>query len=189
MNTGVGCHSLLQGIFLTQGWNHVSRICGTADRFFTISATREAPNNLTHHLIELFLQKQNSFLNTHFLYMPSLPNPAGNLPFSLLSSHHFNTHDFFNIYSIFLADPLNSLILNLRHRPKSSVTCPFCSMLPASVIPFNFFSKFHFCNVCYLRTFQYICPANSSNSVMSTTNYLIIFKQLLDFPISIYSVT
>ena len=34
-NTGVGCHTLLQSIFLTQ----VSRIAG---RFFTIWATREA---------------------------------------------------------------------------------------------------------------------------------------------------
>ena len=32
-NTGVGCHYLLQGIFLTQGLNLVS--C-TADRFFTV---------------------------------------------------------------------------------------------------------------------------------------------------------
>ena len=183
----MGCHSLLQGIFPTPGWNHVSCICCTADRFFTIWATREAPNNLTHHLIELFLQKQNSFLNTHFLYMSSFPNPAGNLLFSLLSFHHSNTHDFFNIYSIFLADPLNSLILILRHCP--SLLSLVLSMLPTYVIPFNFFSKFHFCNVCYLRTFQYICPVDSSNSVMSTTNYLIIFKQLLDFSISIYSVT
>ena len=35
-NTGVGCHSLLQGVFLTQ----VSRIGG---RFFTIWANKEAP--------------------------------------------------------------------------------------------------------------------------------------------------
>ena len=35
-NTGVGCHFLLQGNFLTQGLNWVSR---TAGRFFTIWAT------------------------------------------------------------------------------------------------------------------------------------------------------
>ena len=46
--------------------------------------------------------------------MSSFPNPAGKLLFSLLSSHHSNTHDFFNIYSIFLADPLNSLILKTQ---------------------------------------------------------------------------
>ena len=37
-NTGVVCHSLLQGIFLTEGSNPVSCIAG---RFFTIWATRE----------------------------------------------------------------------------------------------------------------------------------------------------
>ena len=38
-NTGVCCHSLLQGIFPTQGSNPVSRLAG---RFFTICATRDA---------------------------------------------------------------------------------------------------------------------------------------------------
>ena len=38
-NTGVGYHSLLQGIFLTPGPNPVSCIAG---RFFTIGASREA---------------------------------------------------------------------------------------------------------------------------------------------------
>ena len=38
-STGVGGHALLQGIFPTQGLNHVSHIAG---RFFTVSATREA---------------------------------------------------------------------------------------------------------------------------------------------------
>ena len=41
-STGVGCHSLLQGIFLTQGSNSGSCIEG---RFFTIWATREAGLN------------------------------------------------------------------------------------------------------------------------------------------------
>ena len=44
-NTGVGCHFLLQGIFLTQGSNpHLCLLCllhGQVD-FFTISATWEA---------------------------------------------------------------------------------------------------------------------------------------------------
>ena len=40
MNTGMGCHSLLQWICLTQGSNWVFCI---ADRFFTTWATREAP--------------------------------------------------------------------------------------------------------------------------------------------------
>ena len=38
-NTGVGCHSLLQGIFMTQGLNLALRIVG---RFFAIWVTREA---------------------------------------------------------------------------------------------------------------------------------------------------
>ena len=38
-NTGVSIHSLLQGIFLTQGWNQVSWIAG---RFVTIWASRKA---------------------------------------------------------------------------------------------------------------------------------------------------
>jgi len=37
---GVGCHSLLQGIFLTQGLNPGLSLAG---RFFTIWTTREAP--------------------------------------------------------------------------------------------------------------------------------------------------
>ena len=41
MNTGVRYHSLLQGIFLTRDQTQVSHIAG---RFFTIWATREAPN-------------------------------------------------------------------------------------------------------------------------------------------------
>ena len=39
-NTGVGSHSLLQGIFPTQGSNEASNITG---RGFTIWATREVP--------------------------------------------------------------------------------------------------------------------------------------------------
>ena len=44
-NTGVGCYSLLQGIFPTQGSNpHVSCLTALAGRFFTASATWEAPS-------------------------------------------------------------------------------------------------------------------------------------------------
>ena len=39
MNTGVGSHFLLQGVFPTQDWSWVSH---TAGRFFTIWTTREA---------------------------------------------------------------------------------------------------------------------------------------------------
>ena len=43
VNTGVGSHSLLQGIFPAQGLNWVSWI---TDGFFTIWATRESPSHL-----------------------------------------------------------------------------------------------------------------------------------------------
>ena len=45
-NTGVGCHSLLQGIFLTQGLNLGLLHC--VGRFFTVCATREATPNTLH---------------------------------------------------------------------------------------------------------------------------------------------
>ena len=51
-STGVGCHSLLQGIFLTQGLNMGS--CTTGE-FFTNWATRE-----TIHLAPLSIPMQNS---------------------------------------------------------------------------------------------------------------------------------
>jgi len=40
-NTGVGCHFLLQGIFLTQ---ELSLSPVSADGFFTTELTREAPS-------------------------------------------------------------------------------------------------------------------------------------------------
>ena len=44
-NTGVGCHALLQGIFLTQGRTWVSCVAG---RFLTVWATREVQWKLRH---------------------------------------------------------------------------------------------------------------------------------------------
>ena len=49
-NTGVGCHALLQGIFLTQGSNPglclgLLSLPALAGRFFATSTTWEAPNN------------------------------------------------------------------------------------------------------------------------------------------------
>ena len=41
-NTGVGCHTLLQGIFQTQGLNPPLTIPALAGGFFTTSATWEA---------------------------------------------------------------------------------------------------------------------------------------------------
>ena len=46
-NTGVGCHSLLQGAFLTQGSNPGLMSPALAGRFFTTSATWEAPTLFT----------------------------------------------------------------------------------------------------------------------------------------------
>ena len=45
-NTGVGCHSLLQGIFPTQGLNLGLLHC--VGRFFTVCATREGTPNTLH---------------------------------------------------------------------------------------------------------------------------------------------
>ena len=43
-NTGVGCHSLLQGIFQNQGWNPSPASPAPVSIFFTTSDTREAPH-------------------------------------------------------------------------------------------------------------------------------------------------
>ena len=46
-NTGVGCHALLQGIFLTQGSNpRLLTSPALAGMFFTTSATWEALSNV-----------------------------------------------------------------------------------------------------------------------------------------------
>ena len=43
-STGVGCHALLQGIFLSQGSNlHLLHLLNLAGGFFTTTATWEAP--------------------------------------------------------------------------------------------------------------------------------------------------
>ena len=43
-NTGVGCHALLQGTFLSQGSNlHLLHLLNLAGGFFTTTATWEAP--------------------------------------------------------------------------------------------------------------------------------------------------
>ena len=53
MNTGLGCHFFLQGIFQTQGWNWVSCVSSCiAGGFFTLCATGEVPPN-THTLFHI----------------------------------------------------------------------------------------------------------------------------------------
>ena len=41
-NAGVACDALLQGIFLTQDWTHISMSPALAGGFFTTSTTSEA---------------------------------------------------------------------------------------------------------------------------------------------------
>ena len=55
-NTGVGCHALLQGLFLTQGLKPVSRLAG---RFFTSWATREAWYRRTYYKTKIDSWKAN----------------------------------------------------------------------------------------------------------------------------------
>ena len=50
-NTGVGCHDLLQGIFLTQGSNlHLLMSPALAGEFFTTSITWEAPEYIYSYI-------------------------------------------------------------------------------------------------------------------------------------------
>ena len=64
-NNRVGCHSLLQGIFLTQGLNPYS--CIVADSFFTVWARREAnisyPKMHLALLISAFPKMKSNFVN------------------------------------------------------------------------------------------------------------------------------
>ena len=50
-NTRVGCHALLQGIFLTQGSNMCLMSSALAGRFFTTSATWEAGKRIEVEII------------------------------------------------------------------------------------------------------------------------------------------
>ena len=59
-NTGMGCHFLLQGLFLTQGLNASPSSPALAGAFFTWEVQPDAYNNLN-------LGKKSSF------YLPSLP--------------------------------------------------------------------------------------------------------------------
>ena len=75
-NTGVGCHALLQGIFLTQGSNlHLLTSPALAGRFFTTSATWEVPptlckNTHTHAHTEKHTNAAANLciLNTYLLF-------------------------------------------------------------------------------------------------------------------------
>ena len=54
-NTGMGCHALLQWIFLTQGSNPCLTFHALSGRFFITSATWEAPYHLYFTLSVLLL--------------------------------------------------------------------------------------------------------------------------------------
>ena len=62
-NTGVGCHFLLQGVFLTQGSNpcllHLPALAGG---FFTTSSTWEAPIHACAHIKKKSVKKCNKTL-------------------------------------------------------------------------------------------------------------------------------
>ena len=58
----MGCHFLLQGIFLTQGLNLVFYVSCIADRFFTTNATWEAPNHVIRGIFFFF-----TLCNMYFL--------------------------------------------------------------------------------------------------------------------------
>ena len=64
-NLGVVSHSLLQGIFLTQGSNQAS--CSKGG-FFTIWATREAQGRLKPLTIEKIAQRENKSHKTKFFF-------------------------------------------------------------------------------------------------------------------------
>ena len=87
-STGVGCHFLLQGIFLTQGSNRVSRISG---RGFTSEPPRKHRKNLDKHVNLLTVLISNySLCPPWFLLSPSLSpslfslQPRGGSGFLLL---------------------------------------------------------------------------------------------------------
>ena len=65
-DTEVGSHSLLKGIFLTQGWAQVSSIAG---EFFTIWATREVLSNQTIDSIQF--QSKSQKIPCMYVHMSS----------------------------------------------------------------------------------------------------------------------
>ena len=79
MNTRVGCHALLQGIFPTQGQNPCL-LPALADRFFTTGATWEAQVKV--HMIKIIC-----FIEYAFLYLQIIKG-EGNSDFISESYSH-----------------------------------------------------------------------------------------------------
>ena len=69
-NTGMGCHFLLQGIFLTQGSNPHLRSPALADGFFIASTIWEAP--LKHIHVSILFQILFPFRLLHNIEQSSL---------------------------------------------------------------------------------------------------------------------
>ena len=98
-NTGVDSHSLLQGIFSTQGWDPVSCIAG---RFFTIWVTRDYLRPLSNCEDAWFLVRGYSHRDSPGPFCYSvLPVRSGFLPsagrfwFGWIQWHHPAILDFF----------------------------------------------------------------------------------------------
>ena len=73
-NTGVGCHALLQGIFLTQGLNlHLLSTC-LGGEFFTTSTTWEALKMLTEDYRSAFWPR-----TVHLLILGAVLAPPGSV--------------------------------------------------------------------------------------------------------------
>ena len=84
--TGVGCHSLLQGIFLIQGSNLVSCIAG---RFFTIWATSGGLHS--HNFVDLFFWPPCATCG--IIVPPPAIEPKA-LPVEALNPSHWTTKEF-----------------------------------------------------------------------------------------------
>ena len=74
-NTGMGSHSLFQGIFPTQGLNPGLRIAG---RFFTVLVTREAHSLLVKkHLSSIFkIYTESDCFHNHSFLSPRFRSPS-----------------------------------------------------------------------------------------------------------------
>ena len=97
-NTGVCCHALLQGIFLTQGLNpHLFHLLHLQGRFFTMNTTWEAPQmSITHYKSQspcYTLDPQTLFIILQLKVCAPWPNSFLNRWF--LSTYFYMTCDMF----------------------------------------------------------------------------------------------
>ena len=72
-NTGVGCHTILQEIFPTWGWNpHLLTSPDLAGRFFTTNATWEFQNKLRHLVLQETKVMESFFLSKIYMCVCTL---------------------------------------------------------------------------------------------------------------------